>query len=183
MISLFVEMPVVGRKIAPAPRHAWSPRAGRQSGARLWRTKIIARREMLASALMRSRSSRVGSAVQQPFGIRCADRASKTLWQELSDGLKLDRSLDQEADLGVDEDLTFLGVRAQTRGEIDDVADRGIFEPALKPDAPKRRVPVSDTHRKTEFVAAVQPSARKLSKSVAHFERHFDRTDRRVGAR
>src|ERR1700730_11447562 len=100
-------------------------------------------------------------------------RMIKPLQVQIVERLAIDPGLDHAKDAPGDHDLVRFRLVAQPRGEVGDVADRGVFEPLLEADLAERGIAERDADAKSQTMSAVAPLLGQQPDGVAHLHRHL----------
>src|SRR2546422_1289008 len=121
-----------------------------------------------------------GACALQAEHVESRHRFEESLQVELPDGFDLDQILGRREQPLRDQDLTGPGLTAEARGEIRYGADGSVVQASFEADGADRRVALRDPDAEVEIVAALAPPHAELADSVAHGERHPDRTFCRI---
>src|SRR6185369_1619309 len=87
----------------------------------------------------------------------CRHGLREALEGERSDRIEGKRPVERGHRFAVEQHLAGLGLGAQARGEVGDVADRGVVPAPLEADGAQRGVALRDADAERELVAALLP--------------------------
>src|SRR5262245_5717647 len=107
-------------------------------------------------------------------------RPEQALELHLADRFDFDQLLDRGQHAFRDQNLTGLGLAAQTRGKIRDGADRTIVQASLETHRADRRVALRDAGAEIQLEPAFAPLHKELCQALSHRHDHAHGTCRRV---
>src|SRR5712691_5524118 len=113
-------------------------------------------------------------ATPQSHDVEGRDRLRQSLQRERAHLLGLDEILHFPRHPQGDEDLTGLGLAAQTRRQVGDRTDRAVVPAALEADGADGRVALRDADPEVQLVPPLAPPAQERRHAVTHRQRHPD---------
>src|SRR5688572_16576664 len=91
------------------------------------------------------------------FQRECRHRLREALEGQRPNGIAFERTVERGHRLAVEKHLSGFGFGAETRGEVSDVADRGVVPASLEADRAEGGVALRDADAERELVAALLP--------------------------